>query len=180
MVRIERISRNQPEPEVDPTGERFKLIDVYVQEPTANPDEALKVSARPYEWEGDLASKFATSCPHCGQGIWFDRYDMHSAVDKLFISCPNCGKGSTAPIPKMVDPFINPVAEKIAETLLDSDLSKAQDLAESDDRTVQEKLEDAGVGCAPQSDEVDDIVDEIEDKEPSEITQILEELEDKK
>jgi hypothetical protein len=176
MVRIERITRPEPEHELDSTGERFKLIEVYVQEPTANPDEESKISARPYEFEGELPSKFSTSCPHCGQGIWFERYEIRSAVDKFFIQCDSCGEGSTAPVQSIIDPFVNPVAEKIAETVLDSDLSKAQEQIDQDTRTVQEKLKDAGVKA--DNNEQDDEPDE--QMGPSEIEQILEELEGKK
>lgn len=182
MVREERISRKAPDEEVDPTGERFKLIEVFVQEPTANPNHEAKVSARPYEFENDLPSKYATSCPHCGQGIWFGRYDMHAAVDRFFIACPECGAGTIAVIEPMADPFVNPVDEKIAETVLDPDLSKAQDPITPDTRTVQEKL--AGAGEEATDDDAEFLADyrealDIPVPEPSEIEQILEELEGK-
>jgi len=178
MVRIERISRNVPKPEIDPTGKRFQLIEVYVQEPTTKPDDTLKVSARPYEFEDELPSKYATTCPQCGQGIWFERCDIHTTVDKFFITCPECNQGFTTPIPPMVDPFVNPVSEKISETVLDPDLSKAQDPIEPGQRTVQEKLASAGVetnGHSPDENELDEI--EIPDRDKSEIEQLLEELE---
>jgi len=198
MVRIERISPKAPDQEIDPTGERFKLLDVYVQEPTANPDDLLKVSARPYEFEDNQPSKYATSCPHCGQGIWFDRYEIQSALSKFFISCPECGEGAEAPAQPMVDPFVNPVTQKIAETLLDSDLSTAQHIKSDDTKTVKEKLEAANADLAdlapcinvsdkrdpphPIQSTLDEAPSDNETDEmigPSELEQILGELEDK-
>lgn len=179
MVRIDRITRGKPDPEPDPTGERFKLIEIYVQEPTASPDQSFLVTARPYEFEGEHPSKFATSCPHCGQGIWFEPCDIRVAVDKRFIACPNCGKGTTAPIAQMINPFVNPVREKIAETLLDTDLSKAQDLTCSDSQTVADKLGSVA-DCTPQHPELEEIIDDPMHKEPSELIQILEESEGQK
>ena len=176
MVRIERISKTIPDPDLDPTGKRFELIEVYVQEPTIDTNDDFKVSARPYEFEDDTPSKFATSCPHCGQGIWLEREDIHAAVDKFFISCPSCNVGSTATALPAIDPFINPVTEKIAETVLDPDLSKAQDPIKLDSRTVQKKFSDAGVKADPNDNTFNADYQEALEPDKSEIEQILEEL----
>jgi len=177
MVRIERIKRTQPEPEVDPSGTRFQLVEVYVQQPTNKPNPEWKVSARPYEFDEEQPTKYATSCPHCGQGIWFEHYELRSALGELFIHCPECGEGATTPIPPMIDPFVNPIKEKIAETTLDQNLSSASEKLERDDRTLLDKIAHIEIVDPPEESELEEM-DTGPDQ--AEITELLLELEGRK
>jgi len=179
VVRVERLKRAETRSEPDAAGARYLPIEVFVQVPTTQPSEASKVSARPYEFEGEIATKFSSSCPHCGQGIWFGRHEMNIVSDNFFIACPNCGQGTAYTVQSMIDPFVNPINEKIAEAVLDAGLDSVHTLTDSDQRSVLEKFENAADDdCSPDDQELDNMT-EGDDKDPSEIEQILEELEGK-
>lgn len=106
MVNYERFPKR---PKVDTTpSDQFQLIEIRIQSPHDELVDASKVFARPYEFEDNKATKFVTTCSHCGQGFSFFAIETVKSAGNQFIGCPNCNAGSTF-IPPIESPFVNPV-----------------------------------------------------------------------
>ena len=134
MVRIERIKRRE---EPIQTTYQFTPLPIYVSLPNDNTSELLY--ARAYEFINTMPIKYVTTCPHCGQGIWFLIGEVQKLGDKNYIGCPNCGVGIVKTILPLNDPFVNPVDNKIPSIELDPNLIGILDLQH---KTVAEKLLD--------------------------------------
>jgi hypothetical protein len=72
----------------------------------------LKAPARPYHRD-DVTVHYATSCPHCGQGIFFVQEDLYDDC----IACPHC-KARSKRMPPLIEPFENPFIDPIAQLLI--------------------------------------------------------------
>ncbi len=155
MVRIERVIMRKPEPE--PTLDQYNLIEVYVSEPAIKPNSGFMVQCRPYEFEGDKATKYMTTCPHCSQLIQFDAAEAKNLNGLKFVMCRECGAGAVKEtinkelvskqtveeeIPEFEDPFVNPLESGLL-TVADIDTDLVNTLAEldNDGLTVAERMQ---------------------------------------
>lgn len=102
------IKDNTPE-----NASMYDVIEVYVQEPTREPNPEFKVPARPYVFEDNEAVRYITTSPHCGNGIDFGISEISYKYGYRFISCPTTGIGVAQVVPAYTDPFRNPVAAGI-------------------------------------------------------------------
>ncbi len=100
---------------------QYALIDIVIHQTT--------VSARPFEFDNGKATKYATMCPYCAQGIIFTPDD----ITKNGIRCPECKIGEPTKVPDFIDIFLNPIeSKKILESSIDN-IANITDLKIKDD-----------------------------------------------
>jgi len=125
---------------------QFNLIDVYVELPTSDADDRVKIQARPVEFDEDgSASKYITLCPICSQTIMLGIGDIKVVDGNRFVECHSCGIGCEVEVPEFIDPFVNPVSTgKIKDNELDHkliDILHDDDDDDDDIETIAKKLE---------------------------------------
>lgn len=123
---------------------KYDLIDICFSEIIASPEPESKMSARPYEFQGEYATKYTSICPFCGQGVFIEVSDIESRYGFNFITCPECGAGRSKEesMPEFEDPFVNPVeAGNISDQDLDDSLINTLAELEDDGLTVAERME---------------------------------------
>lgn len=93
--------------------------------------KSVQIDARPFEFANNKPTKYASVCPHCGQGIVI----TNAGIDKHGnVACPECHAGAPPILPPVVDPFINPVKSGIiTQAALDPDLTDARHIDIKDD-----------------------------------------------
>jgi len=123
---------------------QYDLIEVFISDASGKPDQEHKVHARPYEFFGDQAARYSSTCPHCGQGMFFGAEEVVTKHGHNFVGCKECGIGqSSDEIPMFEDPFMNPIQEgKIDEQKLDPDLVDTLSGLEDDGRSVADRMAD--------------------------------------
>jgi len=123
---------------------QYDLIEVFISNVSEKPDQKHQVHARPYEFYGDQAAKYSSTCPHCGQEMFFNTEEIVTKYGRNFVGCKECGIGqSSDEIPVFEDPFINPIQEgKIDEQKLDPDLVNTLSNMENDGRSVADRMAD--------------------------------------
>lgn len=140
MVDITRMPRKS-KPEVVTT--QWDMLEVYVELPTDSPNPKFMVHARPFEFDGEVATKYITTSPHTGQGFEIMLRDITERSGKKFVGCPVSGIGMHVVQGSFDDPFLNPIIEgKLGEDELDPDLRSASSAPDNDDKTVAEKIAD--------------------------------------
>lgn len=119
MTPITRVTRQPPDTS---SVEHFQLITLHIA--------GAEIDARPYEFVEDTATKFASVCPHCAQGIFIDATEIK---EDGTVICPECKAGQEQQIPDMQDPFVNPINHSVSAVSLDPDITDVRRVDIKDD-----------------------------------------------
>jgi hypothetical protein len=128
----------------DDSPTQFDLVTFFVDLPSDSPNQESVTQGRPFEFVLDIASKFSAMCPFCCAGFYIDARDIVEKNGHKFVSCPECGAGKPippTPLPKFIDPFVNPFDSKqLARWELDELVTPIDDVPDSDSLTVAQKI----------------------------------------
>jgi hypothetical protein len=143
---------------------QFDIVEIYFEQHSETPN-TIPVTARPYEFNDDgSASKFATACPHCGQGNFPEAETLYEHGGKLFAKCEVCGVGENETQDKLnaltfEDPFQNPIKNGIITS------TTTMGEIEEDDTPLSEKFQTIAEQA---KEEIKEMADQPNDVELSE------------
>ena len=117
---------------------KFDLITIYFCEPSAKPNKAAEIQARPFEFgEDGNPIQYATMCPFCTQGFYITPFDITPQFGFFFVACKICEKGyhvaslEPAPLPPFLDPFVDPFTNGLTTSNMDEGLADTLGLQET-------------------------------------------------